>query len=72
MHSPKILWSCLVALPYLGLSSTGCWVHAEPVEPHHEHPVVVVPEDQDGHEKHEHEEHEGHEHHEEHEHHDKD
>jgi hypothetical protein len=55
----------VMAVAYLALSSTGCWVHAEPDHPHHheEHhdheEVIVHPEDGDGH----HEDHHDHDHH---------
>ena len=54
----------VLAVTYLALSSSACWVHAEPDHPHHheEHhgheEVIIHAEDGDGH----HEDHHDHDH----------
>jgi hypothetical protein len=54
----------VLLVTYLVLSSTGCWVHAEPDHPHHEEhrghdEVIIHAEDNDGH----HDDHHDHDHH---------
>ena len=53
----------VLAVAYISLSSTACWVHAEPEHPHHEEhreheEVIIHAEDGDGH----HDDHHDHDH----------